>query len=102
MELMRSPIGRQGLLVGFLFSVLLSACAGFSYRFYGLDRVDYEQGTLTGPKPKNDLPFSSCAPNAQFKNPCVVMFAPEFFNLKADYEDTKIRLTECERGKSSN
>ena len=82
--------------LGVLCAVMLLGCAGISFRYYGLSQVIYEHGKLLGPKPKDDLPFSKCQPNAQSKNPCVVMFAPEFFSLKKDYEDTKQKLKECE------
>ena len=77
--------------------VILVGCAGFSYRYYGLSEVDYEHGTLLGPKEKDDLPFSKCAPNAESKHPCVIMFTKEFFAFKQDYEDTKQKLKECQK-----
>lgn len=72
-------------------------CAGFAYRYYGLSEVIYERGILLGPHPKDDLPFSKCAPSSQVRNPCVIMFADEFFDFKKDYEDTKNKLKECEK-----
>lgn len=75
---------------------MIVGCAGFSYRYYGISEVDYDHGILLGPKPVDDLPFSKCAPNTESKNPCVVMFAKEFFAFKQDYEDVKMRLKECE------
>jgi hypothetical protein len=72
------------------------SCASFAFKYYGLAGIRYEDGTLLGPKPENDLPFSSCAPTSQVKNPCVVMFAAEFFKMKTDYEDTKQRLKDLE------
>jgi len=90
-------IDRGSFLMGGLFFLLLVVgCAGFSHRYFGLMGVFYDQGTLLGPKPKDDLPFKACAPNEDSKNPCVVMFARDFFALKADYESTKQRLKECE------
>lgn len=83
--------------IGFLFALLLVGCAGFSYHYYGLDGVTYEHGMLLGPKEKDDLPFSQCAPNASSKHPCVVMFASEFFKFRQDYEDVKMRLAQCEK-----
>jgi len=79
-----------------LFLVLLG-CAGFSYHYYGLSEVDYSHGNLLGPKEKDDLPFSKCAPNGESNHPCVVMFAKDFFAFKQDYEDLKVKLTECEK-----
>lgn len=79
------------------FSCILIGCAAFSYHYYGLSEVNYEHGVLLGPKEKDDLPFSKCAPSDQIKNPCVVMFAKEFFAFKQDYEDIKIKLIACEK-----
>lgn len=88
---------KRSFLFGFLSCLFLLGCAGFSYRYYGLSGVSYESGILLGPKPKDDIPFSACAPNPENKNPCVVMFAKEFFALKLDYEDTKQKLKECQK-----
>ena len=82
--------------LGILAGLALSGCAGFAFRYYGLDGVSYADGVLLGPKPENDLPFSSCAPTDAVKRPCVVMFAKEFFAFKADYQDTKDKLKQCE------
>lgn len=90
---------RRDFIVGFFAAIALVSCAGAGYRYYGLAEVDYNKGTLLGPKEKYDLPFSKCAPSATSKNPCVVMFATDFFTLKKDYEDTKMRLKECEKSK---
>lgn len=84
-------------LLGVASACLLAACAGFSYRYYGLAEVDYEHGTLLGPKEKDDLPFSKCAPNGEAKHPCVVMFTKDFMAFKQDYEDTKQKLKECQK-----
>lgn len=83
-----------------ILGILVTGCAGFSYRYYGLDDADYSRGTLRGPKPEQDLKFERCAPSQASKHPCVVMFATEFFRFKQDYEDTKQRLIECERDRS--
>jgi hypothetical protein len=89
---------KRAFIFGFLAAlILIAGCAGFSYRYYGLSEVVYDHGNLLGPKPKDDLPFSKCAPNAQTKNPCVVMFTKDFYNLRLDYDDTKNRLIDCEK-----
>lgn len=80
-----------------IFSFLLIACSGFSYKYYGMKDVSYEQGVLLGPNEKDDLPFSKCTPNTQTQYPCVVLFAKDFFAMKQDYEDTKNRLSACEK-----
>lgn len=84
--------------LGILSGLLLVGCAGFAFRYYGLEGATYREGTLLGPKPKDDLPFSQCEPTAAVKHPCVVMMAPEFFRLKTDYEDTKQQLKDCQQG----
>ena len=89
-------VGRIQFLLGMLFALLMIGCAGFAYRYYGMSGVFYQNGVLLGPKPSDDLPFERCAPTATSRNPCVVMFANEFFSLKTDYETTKRRLSECE------
>lgn len=83
----------------FLFLVLVCACAsaGYSYKFYGLEQVNYSEGKLVGPEPKDDLPFSRCAPDESSQHKCVVMFADEFYRAKLDFEATQQKLKECEK-----
>lgn len=76
---------------------VVAACGSSFYPYYGLDQVNYAQGKLLGLEPSEDLPFMRCAPNNQVKNPCVVMFAKDFFALKQDYEDTQQKLKECQK-----
>lgn len=83
-------------LAGSLFSLLLLSCGGASFHYYGLRGVQYEQGTLLGPKEGDDIPFSRCQPTEQVRNPCIVMFAVDFYALKQDYQDTKSKLKACE------
>jgi len=73
------------------------ACTGAGVRYYGLRDVIFEHGVLLGPSEKEDLPFSKCAPNSETKFPCVILFAREFMAFKLDYEDTKQKLSECEK-----
>ncbi len=82
------------ILVGCLW---LLSCASVAFKYYGLSEVTYDHGILLGPTEKDDLPFSKCAPSSQVRNPCVVMFATEFFAMKQDYEDTKQKLKECQK-----
>jgi len=84
-------------LIGFVACLLLIACAGAGFKYYGMKDVVFDHGMLLGPAEKEDLSFSKCAPNAQSKFPCVVMFATEFFAMKQDYEDTKQKLKECQK-----
>lgn len=75
----------------------LLGCAGFSYRHYGLGSdISYEHGTLLGPEPKDDIPFSRCAPIEGDKSPCIIMQTDAFLRLKRDYLDLQARLKECE------
>jgi hypothetical protein len=80
---------------GLLLGALLVGCAGFSYRYYGLDVPSYE-GKLLGPKPELDKPFSVCKPDDVMKGKCVVMIQDEFFRMKQDYEETKRMLKDCQ------
>jgi hypothetical protein len=85
-------------LLGFMFClVVFMGCAGFSIRYYGLSQVNYNDGVLLGPKAKDDLPFSKCAPIGNEPQPCIVMFTQDFFMLKQDYLDTKQKLKECQK-----
>lgn len=88
---------RMSFTLGFLSCLGLLACSGVAFRYYGIAEVDYNQGMLLGPKPKDDIPFSRCAPTGNEAHPCVIMFTKEFFALKLDYEDTKQKLKECQK-----
>jgi hypothetical protein len=90
-------VKKRSFVVGFFSAIFLMSCAGMTVKYYGMAGVIYEHGKLLGPKDKDDLPFSKCAPTATSKNPCVVMFATDFHKLKQDYQDTKMRLIECEK-----
>lgn len=89
-------MGLKNFSFGLLVGALLVGCASFSYKYYGLDGVSYENGKLLGPEPKYDRLFSECAPTTTDKSPCVVLFATEFKAFKTDYEDTKNKLKTCE------
>jgi hypothetical protein len=91
---------KKSFLAGFIFCLIFFVgCAAFSYRYYGLADVVYEHGTLLGPKEKDDLPFSKCAPSGNLKHPCVVMFTKEFMAFKQDYLDTQQKLIDCQKAK---
>jgi hypothetical protein len=87
----------RAFILGFIFCAAMVGCAGFSYHYYGMSGVSFEQGMLLGPSVNDDLPFSSCAPNSQSKFPCVVMLTKDFFAFKLDYEDLKAKLKACEK-----
>ncbi len=88
---------KNRLYLGLICTLALAGCAGFTYRYYGLADVGYEHGTLLGPSEKDDLPFSKCAPNAESKHPCVIMFTKEYMAFKQDYLDTQAKLIACEK-----
>lgn len=100
---------RNTFLTGFITCLLLVGCAGVSLRYFALEGVSYENGVLLADKPQNDLPFSYCKPDEikqpdgtiKIKRKCVVMLSDDFFKYKADYEDCKMRLNECERYRNS-
>lgn len=88
---------KHSYLLGLASAFILAGCAGFSIHYYGLQGVNYNDGVLLGPKPKDDLPFSKCAPIGNEAQPCIVMFSQEFFALKQDYLDTKQKLKDCQK-----
>ena len=76
--------------------LFLVSCASFSYRFYFLRAASYD-GKVIADKPENDIPFSRCQPSEKDQNPCVVMFREEFYRMKGDFQDMRLRLDACER-----
>lgn len=91
-------MGLRPILFGIVLGVLLMGCAGFGYRYYGLEGVRYSDGKLLGEEEKDDLPFEYCQPTAGNARPCVVMFTDEFFRLKQDLLDTRSKLKDCQKG----
>jgi hypothetical protein len=85
-----------------LLGLFITGCAGFAYRNYGMDGVDYSQGTLVGDVSSNDVPFSRCAPGPQIKHPCTVLFSPEFYAMKQELLDTRQKLKECEQARQDS
>lgn len=86
-------------LVGFVSCMLLIACAGAMPRHYTFDGQDFSKGNLLGDKEENDLPFSTCAPRPDNKNPCIVQMSDDFFDLLKKVDDLEKRLIACEEGK---
>lgn len=81
-------------------AVLITACgaaAQFNYHYFGVDAANYD-GYLRGPKPENDLPFSTCKPTPGKAAPCLAMIKDQFLALKADYLDLQNKLNACQRG----
>lgn len=87
---------RGSFVTGFIIAILCMGCAGFSYKYYGMNGMDYSKGKLLGPDEKQDLDFYVCAPSPAVKNPCVIMKATEFFKMKQEHEDMRERLKTCE------
>lgn len=86
--------------VFFLLGLALAGCAGFGYRYYGLDGIDYDNGRLLGDKPEHDRPLSDCKPTAENPHPCTVMFykgIDGFLAMKTEMQDCKNRLKTCEK-----
>jgi len=84
----------------FLFlSALFIGCSGLSYRWYGLEATSYE-GTLLGPKAKDDLPFKVCAPTVQSKSPCIVMLQDEYFRMYQELLAARQALKDCQKPQS--
>lgn len=77
---------------------MMAGCAtAFTYKYYGLAPADWN-GTLLGPDPKDDLPFTACAPQPGNAHPCVVVFSAAWFQLKADYQNLEKQLSACQAG----
>lgn len=75
-------------------TLIITACAAFSYRYYGIEFAEKSENViLLGPSAKDDKSFLLC----QNKGACVVLFEAEFFKLRRDYEEKSIRLAELER-----
>jgi hypothetical protein len=86
--------------LGLLFGVVLVGCvsAKFPYNFYYLDLKSYD-GTLTGDKPVDDLPASTCAIGPDKEHGCVVMLKASFETMYEDYIQTKNDLNACQKTK---
>lgn len=88
-------------LLGFALACSLIACAAapiFPYKFFHLSGNTFS-GNLLGADPKDDVPFSSCAP-VNGKQQCVVVFYPVLTALISDYKKTKADLIACEKGRN--
>ena len=86
-------------LAGFILGASLIGCAAspiFPYKFYHLSGNNFT-GTLLGPQPSDDVPFSTCKPVGN-KQQCVVVFYSELSALIKDYKQTKSDLIACQRG----
>ena len=88
---------RVSFLSGFLLAILLCSCSAWTFHYYGLDGMDYSKGSLLGASVTEDLPFSVCTPTQVDKSPCIIMLAKDFYAMKQEYQDTVMRLRECEK-----
>ena len=93
--------GRWQIAYGVMIGLAVVACAGasFPFRHYGMDIPPecFDHGKLLGAKPQDDLPFSTCEPDAQDRFKCAVFQAAEFQRLKKSYLDLQAKLAECQR-----
>lgn len=91
---------RRQMIAAFIAGLALSACAGLTYKTYGLKLQDecYDAGTLLGPKAKDDLPFARCKPDAANKGKCRIMFNPEYERMRTDLADCRNQLQACQGG----
>jgi hypothetical protein len=90
----------QLLIQGFVAGVLLVGCAGLTYQYYGLDLPDgcYKQGKLLAHDPKDDRPFSDCAPDENNKMKCIHMVTSEFQRLRISCDKCFKDLEACQSG----
>jgi hypothetical protein len=85
--------------LGFALCLTLLACAStpiFPYKFFHLSGNTFV-GNLLGEDPKDDIPFSRCAP-VNGKQQCVVVFYTELNALITDFKQTKSDLISCQSG----
>lgn len=85
--------------LGLLLGILVVGCAGFGYKYYGIEIPDgcYKDGKLLGPKESDDRPLEVCKPDEQNKGKCTVMLTDEFDRLASDYTSCTIKLKDCQR-----
>ncbi len=92
-------MGLRNFLLGLSVGFLLLGCAGFGYKYYGLEGVRYSDGKLLGETAEDDLPFERCEPSVKESFPCIVMFSAEAYRLKQDLLDTRQKLSDCQKGR---
>lgn len=85
--------------MGLLLGILLVGCAGFTYRYYGIEMPAecFAQGKLLGPKESDDLPLSRCSPDDTQKGKCAVFLVEELERLIADHGRLKAELKDCQK-----
>ena len=82
-------------LLPILFFVSCSSTA--NYKWYALDLPSYEQGSLLGPKKKDDLPVKVCEPDEFQKGKCIVLLVSDFERIYQDYNQMRIQLRHLEK-----
>ena len=103
MRLTNRPMGgvqvKYNFSLGLLLGICLMGCAGvsFPYKWYYPEFDSYD-GKLLAHLPADDLDGTVCAKDAQGNHGCAVMLKSDFKAMVIDYQDTKIKLIECERG----
>lgn len=75
------------------FILLLGCTSSAQITSYGLD---YVNGGLLASKPENDKPLAVCAPNAQAKFPCRVIFVDEEMRVRSYIKDLENKIRACE------
>lgn len=101
MGLRADTVRWKSFLLGAVSAFLITACAGlsFSYKFYGMQLASYENGKLLGPTAADDLPMTTCQPDASAVGKCVVLATSEFYRLKADFMMLEQQLQDCQAPK---
>jgi hypothetical protein len=84
-------------ILGFAFCALLTSCASVAYTSYIMDLPVWD-GTLKGRKPSEDIPVSTCQPDAQNLDKCRVVLTAEWERMNSDIINLKERLKSCEQG----
>lgn len=96
-------MGLKYVILGYSLALLtMLACGSVSYKYYGLSVPTscYDQGKLLGPKPEDDIPFSTCKPEAHKQGKCIVMESAEFFAAKKELQQLRQALKDCQKGAS--
>lgn len=82
--------------IGFAVHGCASIALDIPYPYYMPESPSYS-GKLIAIKEANDTDFKRCAPDANEKGKCVVMFTRDFYALKADYLQTRRELNDCQQ-----
>ncbi len=96
---------RWQIIYGAMIGIALIACAGatFPFKHYGMNvpQECYDQGTLLGPKPEQDLSLKVCQPDERDKFKCVHLLTAEYQKLKKSHLDLQAKLAQCQREKAA-